>query len=173
MTEKTEGITFRLEESTIEKLKEFSELEKISTNTLVKHVLDDYLKWDAYAVKAGWMVFPKPALKILIDDASEKTLSKLAITMADYKKDITLLMTGDNTLEGFLSVVRNRIRKSGFQLRESEDENGISFVIQHDMGLKWSLLNKSMYEKILKNLGYTSIIDITDNTLIIKIPRKN
>lgn len=50
---RTVTMTFRIDESILNVLKEESERKDISLNTLVNHVLKQYVDWDMYAAKAG------------------------------------------------------------------------------------------------------------------------
>lgn len=172
MTKKeiTKGVTFRIPENIIKKLNTYSKRKQISVNTLANQIFKNFVEWDFLAVEAGWMVFPKPSLKELIDNTSEKELERIAKHKVEYHKDIRFLMVGTNDLTGFLILLRQKSQRSGFPFTETKSENGIiHFVIQHDLGEKWSYFNKLFYTQMINDLGYKVNIETTKNTLVLDI----
>lgn len=163
------SISLRLANVTVDKLKEEAKNEGIALNTLVNQILLEYLQWDMTASKAGWVVVLADVVKKLMNELDDKTLYKIAISTADSHKDIRLMMTGDDTIDGFFAILRNRLRKSGINYTESHEKGMIKFVIHHNMGKKWSFFYKTQHERMLKNLGQPSTCDFTDNTLIITV----
>lgn len=166
---KTESASFRLDSSTLEKLRHDADSKNISLNVLVNQILANYTQWDMTATGAGWMVIPKDALKSMINKLDEKDVIKIGKDTADYTRDIRLLMTNADTLDGFLSILKNRSIRSGFQIRETNDNGTKKIIIQHDMGTNWSLYTKSLYEEVIHQFGASAAIAHTQNTLIVEI----
>lgn len=164
-----ESVTFRIDSRKLETLRADAEENQISLNTLVNQVLTNYIEWDMVAAKAGYAVFQKDALKELFNATNEETLKRIASQSASSSKDMLLLMMGDYSLDVYLSLVKNRARKSGFILREYRDEKARKIVIQHDMGRHWSMFFKEQTEKIIHAMGYKAKVDYTDNTLVLNI----
>ena len=158
------NISLRLSSVNLDKLKEEAKNEGISLNTLVNQIFIDYLQWDRTATKAGWVVVLSDVIKKLMNELDDKTLYKIAVLTADSHNDIRLLMTGNDTIDGFFSILRNRLRKSGIAYVESHEKGMIKFVIHHNMGKKWSFFYKTQHERMLKNLGQTATLDFTANT---------
>jgi len=163
------SISLRLSGVTVDKLKEESKNEGITLNTLVNQILVEYLQWDRTASKAGWVVVLSDVVKKLMNKLDDETLYKIAISTADSHKDIRLMMTGDDTIDGFFSILRNRLRKSGIGYTESHEKGMIRFIIHHNMGKKWSYFYKIQHERMLKNLGQSSTCEFTENTLMISV----
>lgn len=115
------------------------------------------------------MVIPKDALKSMLNRLDENDAVQIGTETAAYTKDIRLLMRNKDDVEGFLSIMRQRSQKSGFQVRETSENGTRKFIIQHDMGTNWSLYAKSLYGEIIHSLGGTATIEYTPNTLIIEI----
>jgi hypothetical protein len=78
-------------------------------------------------------------------------------------------MKGSLDLDSFASVLKERSKRAGFTLREFEDNGVKKIILQHDMGLNWSIYSKIFYEKILNSLGYSGKIDVSENSLVIQI----
>lgn len=162
-------MTFRLESAALEKLRSKAKEERLSLNTLVNQIIVGYTEWDLTAVSAGWMVMPKHVMKKLFARLTEKDVERLAKDTFSEVKDVVLFMTNKNDLEGFFSVLRARSKKSGFQVKEMTDNNKTTFIIQHDLGVKWSLFSKTFYEEIIHNLEKRVTFEITENTIVINV----
>jgi hypothetical protein len=55
----TETITFRLDNDTLEKIRNVAKSENTSTNALVNKILESYIQWELDAPQAGWALMPK------------------------------------------------------------------------------------------------------------------
>ncbi len=168
----TESVSLRLDTITWNKLKTFASKQKTSPNALVSQILDSYVEWEMKAVAAGWAVMPKPFLielfKLIDKDKVEKTITNLSARMA---KDMNLYMRGKHSLDSWLSILRARSSRSGFNWTEYEEDGKLEIVMQHDMGQNWSIYFKTFYENVFHDLGVDTEFDYTDNTLVIKINR--
>lgn len=161
--------SFRINSKTLEKLREHAENQGFTLNALVNRIFTDYLNWDITATKAGWVVVLSEVVKGLMDEMDEKTLHKVATSTADSTGDVRLIMTGDNTVEGFFSILRARLKKSGINYVESHGSGMTKFIIHHNMGRKWSYFYKIQHERMLQNLGQPAELEYTDNSLIIDV----
>ena len=96
----TETITFRLDNDTLEKIRNVAKSENTSLNALVNRILESYIEWDLDAPHAGWALMPKLFLIELIkevdNDKISKIMSKLSKTMS---KEMDLYMKGKHNLE--------------------------------------------------------------------------
>lgn len=164
--------SFRISSKTLDKLKSQAESERVSLNTLLNDIFADYLQWDRTATKAGWVVVMSEVLKDLMNELDEKTLRKIAIRTADSTKDVRLMMTGGDTINGFFLILRNRLRKSGISYLESDEKGMTKFIIHHNMGKKWSYFYKIQHERMLQNLGQQAKLEFTDNSLFIYVKHR-
>jgi hypothetical protein len=161
--------SLRLKSQNLEKLTAEAKREGITLSALINKIISDYLQWDMTATKAGWVVVLAEVLKGFMNELDEKTLHKIAIRTADSTKDVRLMMTGDDTIDGFFSILRNRLRKSGINYLESHEKGLTKFVIHHNMGKKWSYFHKIQHERMLQNLGQSAELEFTDTSLIIRV----
>ncbi|MDE1765670.1 MAG: hypothetical protein KGI27_05240 [Thaumarchaeota archaeon] len=166
----TESITFRIEKSILDNLREVAKRQKITPNSLAGQILGSHLEWELSAAAAGWISMPKSFLvefmKLVDEKEMERIISKLSKEMA---KDMDLYMRGKHDVESWLSIIRARSARSGFELTEYGEGNTLELVIQHDMGKKWSRYFKTFYENVFYDLGIKADFDYTENTLAIKL----
>src|SRR5438132_6927633 len=166
------SVSLRLANTSLDKLKASAKIEGLPLNAMINQILTEYLQWDMTATKAGWIVVLSDVLKRMMNELDEKTLYKIAVATADSTKDVRLMMTGDDTIDGFFSILRNRLRKSGISYMESSEKGMIKFIIHHNMGKKWSFFYKVQHERMLQNLGRPATLDFTENTLVICVKIK-
>lgn len=169
LDKRTESVTLRVDSRTMEVLKRHAERSEISVNILANQILRGFIEWDMTAAKAGWAVLQKEVLKELFNSLGEERLREIAVKSADSMVDIGLLMRGEDNLEAFYSILRARVRRSGFRYTESLHNNTKTIAIQHDMGEKWSIFFKSHHERILQRIGCPVEISITPNTVVMEI----
>lgn len=165
----SESMTFRLESAALDKLKAKANQDRISLNTLVNQIIVGYAEWDLTAISAGWMVMPKNVMKKMIAKLSEKEIEQLAKETFSEMRGVALFMTNKSDLEAFFSVVRARSKKSGFQVKEVVENSTTTFIIQHDLGAKWSLFSKTFYEGLLHSLEKRVTFETTENTIAINV----
>jgi hypothetical protein len=122
-------------------LRRESERNQTSLNTLANQIFRQHVDWHSKASKAGYVPLLKPVIIKLLDRLSEEDVIRVAEEVSkDMFKDVMLLMRDENDLVSTLNVIETWIRMSGFsyKLEVDEDKELYSYVIQHDMGKKFS-----------------------------------
>lgn len=166
----TESITFRIEKSILDNLREVSRKQNITPNSLAAQILGSYLEWELNAGAAGWVSIPKTFLIEFMKLVEEKDMERIVSTIArEMAKDMDLYMRGRHDVDAWLSIIRARAIRSGCNLMEYREGDKLELVIQHDMGKKWSLYYKTFYENVFYDLGIKADFDYTENTLAIKL----
>ena len=168
----TESVSLRLDKATWNKLKILASKKKSSPNALVGQILNSYLEWELTASAAGWAVMPKPFLIELLKTVDSKTIEQVITKLSSrMAKDISLYMRGKYDLDSWLSLIRARCARSGFNLTEYEDEGKHELIMQHEMGEKWSLYFKTYFQNIFHDVGVKAEFDYTDNTVVMRIEK--
>ena len=166
----SDSVTFRLNSSVLDKLSTRADLQKTSLNVLVNQILQNYVEWDADSIKAGWIPTQRIVLTKLIDVLDEKIILDIAKQSAkSVGKDSILYMYGKYNLENLLTDIRASAQRSGFSIKEYEEDQNLEIVIQHDLGWKWSLFFKFYYQEILHEINQRVIFDYTDTSLVINL----
>jgi hypothetical protein len=170
--DQTETITLRLEKKILTKLRRESEQNQTSLNTLANQIFRQHIDWHSKASKAGYVPLQKPVIIKLLDRLSEEDVIRVAEEVSkDMFKDVMLLMRDENDLVSTLNVIETWVRVSGFpyKLEVDEEKEVYSYVIQHDMGKKFSLLLATRARVILERLGKQGSFVVTDNTIVLKV----
>ncbi|HKI07242.1 MAG TPA: hypothetical protein VKA09_02510 [Nitrososphaeraceae archaeon] len=170
--DQTETITLRLEKKILTKLRRESEQNQTSLNTLANQIFRQHIDWHSKASKAGYVPLLKPVIIKLLDRLSEEDVIRVAEEVSkDMFKDVMLLMRDENDLVSTLNHIETWIRMSGFpyKLEVDDDKEVYSYVIQHDMGKKFSLLLAARARVILERLEKQGNFVVTDNTIVLKV----
>lgn len=169
----TEHASFRINSPTLNNLKKISKEQKLSLNTYVNQIFDSHINWDLHAPEVGWVVMLKSALKEIIKNIDEESLKSAAKNAAESgAKEIALSMRGKYDIEGWLSILKDRARSSGFSIKEYSDDGTIRLILHHDMGEKWSIFFETYYNTVFDDLGSNVKSDHTENSILLDIKSK-
>ena len=166
-SKKTSTITFRLDDGTINKLRNLSRVQEVSTNTLVNQALRRFIDWDVYLPGSGFVILTRPVLKKILDGLDEKFIVDLASTIGkDEIEDIVLFMRGKVDLRSFLSWYETMMLNSSVQISHLIDDGVHSIVLKHDLGKKWALYQKTILELVFKEALHKNIeLEYDNNTI--------
>ena len=155
--EKTGSISFRLPEKLIADIQTEAQLNDVSTNVLVHKILERYTRWDSNATKAGFVPITKGLIKELFDKISDKEVVEIAERVERNEfADITLLLRNEFNIKSVFDIIEMRARVSGYPFRYEVKGKMHSFVIQHDLGPKWSLYQATRYKAAFEDVGLTN-----------------
>jgi hypothetical protein len=136
----------------------------------MNQIISSFVDWEMVVSKAGWVLLPKDIAKELFDTLDEETLRRIAAKTALTSKDSRLMLTGTDTIESYFETLRYRVKRSGFVLREYDEQDGSKkFVVQHEMGLNWSVFFKEYHERIINGFGYTAEIETSVNSIMVTV----
>lgn len=142
----------------------------IVLNVLVNQIFENYVDWERPAIKSGWVFLKKEVAKAMIDRLNEKEIHALAVKLArEVMKDTLLAMKGRLDLDTWMAITRYRSTRSNFNYQQSSKDGNTRIIINHEMGLKWSIFHKWYYTKMLKDLGTKATVDYTDKTIVLNI----
>ena len=167
----TEGITFRLDKEMLSQLRSEAQDKEISTNTLANQIFRAHINWTSNAGKAGFVSFPRSLLAKLIEGYTDEQVTEFAKLIAQKEiPDIVLLQRNEYTIKAFLDVIESWARSCGFATRQSVNGNVHTYVIQHDMGMKWSIYLRGIFDSIIAEIGTRKPeIRITNYTVVLKV----
>jgi hypothetical protein len=174
MAQKTSGVTFRLDDNLLSRLRRESTQKQVSLNTLASQVFQSHADYENYASRAGMVSFPKTLLIRIMDKLSDDEVANLSEYIAENEiKDFVLLMNQEYSIWSFLMTIDSWLRATGFIYRHEvtfENPNTHVFVINHAMGKRWSIYFEKLFNYCLNDLGYTSTgFDVTDSSIAFKV----
>ena len=174
MPDKTTPISLRLDKTVLNRLREESDIEGISLNALMNRIVEEYIDWHRYAPKAGFVAIPKPLLIRLMQRVSPKELAKVSEFLSKSEiKGILMLLRKKWDISSFLDALQAWARASGLSFRHDIEGDSDLYIIQHDMGLKWSTFMGTIWKLLLVELTPREFrFEVTDNVISFKIRSK-
>jgi hypothetical protein len=169
--EQTRSISYRLPEHLVNELETEAMQKEISQNVLVKQILEKYVNWDRFADKIGMIPVPKDVLRTLGEEMEGEAINKVIDTMIPLIKDWVMFMKGTYDLKRAIESLEDYMRASGMTSDHRIEGEVHHFIIQHNLGMRWSLFTEMMLKQIfhqfLPNLSMKS--RTTPNTTIASI----
>ncbi len=141
----------------------------ISFNTLANQIFTEYIQWYANAPKAGYATVRRSLIKALFDRlAGEETIA-LANTTVKDSREISLQITGEYDLSSILQIIDHKSYLSGYKVRKEARDDYYYYVIQHDLGKKWSLYLGELFKLEFEEVGYQAEFEMLENTIAFKV----
>ncbi|MGI0024558.1 MAG: hypothetical protein ACREA4_05370, partial [Nitrososphaera sp.] len=99
-------------------------------------------------------------------------IKKVAEFFADAKvKEILLVLRSGYGVESFLDMFESWLTVSSMLYAKEMKNNRYSYVIQHDLGMKWSLFLSTMVQRVFENMEIEKAnFEMTENTIMFDIP---
>lgn len=173
---KSESITFRFSNEVLKNLRHEARQKEITTNALVNQIVKEHLKWHSNAPKAGFIAVRRSFVVEVMNHLSEQEIISIAEHVAKTtQKDSILFMEKEYTMKSALDFLENWIKVSGYTYRHEEVDDGQHrdmYLIQHDMGIKWSVylanLYQFLFDELKKNKSRIEFVK-TENTLAFSV----
>jgi hypothetical protein len=146
--EKTRSITYRLPENLVEELETEAMEKSISQNVLVKQILEKHVQWDRYADKIGMIPVPKNILDELGKEMRGEDIDNILKVMLPMIKESVLFMKGKYDLKRCIETLEDYMKASGMKSDHRIEGNLHHFIVQHELGIKWSLLTEKLFKEI-------------------------
>jgi len=169
--EKTRSITYRLPEKIVEELETEAMQKNISQNVLVKQILEKFIQWDRFSDKIGMIPVPKSILEALGVDMEGKDIDEIINVLKPIIKDNVMFIKGDYDLKRCIETLEDYMRASGMKSDHRMDGELHHFIIQHELGMKWSVFTEQLLKEIFhdflpdKNIKFKT----TNSTVIATI----
>jgi len=169
--EKTRSITYRFSEHLVNELETEAMEQNISQNVLVKQILEKYIEWYRFSEKIGMIPVPKKILQTLGDGMSGKDIDKIINVILPIIKDNVMFMKGGYDLNRCIETFEDYMKASGMK-SDHRVEGGLhKFIIQHDLGVKWSVFTEQLLTQVFRSFfpDQNLKFETTDTTVILTV----
>ncbi|QLH08282.1 hypothetical protein DSQ19_01195 [Candidatus Nitrosotenuis sp. DW1] len=146
--EATRSITYRLPAKLVDELETEAMQKDISQNVLVRQILEKYIKWDRFADKIGMIPIPRGILETLGEEMTGEDIDGVIQVMAPLIKESVMFMKGKYDLKRCIETFEDYMRASGMNSDHRIEGALHHFIIQHELGMKWSLFAEQLLKEI-------------------------
>ncbi len=167
---KTQSVSYRLDAKVLEEIIREASVRETSANTLVNQVLRRFVEFDRYQQHLGTLPVPKQLLMDMINGYDDREIKSFAERAFRILRDSVLFMQRRQDLSAFLNVLEEYTKVAGIASDHRINGSKHTFVIQHDMGLKWSEFTKELLSMIFEKLAdKRANFEITESCVIATI----
>ena len=169
--ESTRSITYRLPEKLVAELETESTQRSISQNVLVKQILEKYVQWDRFSNKIGMIPVPKGILESLGVELDGKDIDEIITMIFPMIKDTVLFIKGGYDLKRCVETLEDYMRASGMNSDHRVEGDIHIFLIQHDLGMKWSVFTEQLLTQVFRSFLPDKELKFqtTENTVILSV----
>ena len=170
--EETGTISYRLPSKLLDDLETEAREKNISQNVLVKQILMKYVRWERFAQKMGIIPVPQKILESLGGDMSHKDVLKIIDVLFIAIKDSVMLMKSGYDLKRTIETLEDYMRSSGMESDHRIEGELHHFIIQHKMGMQWSIFTELLIRRVFTEFekGDDITFQTTESTVIATIP---
>jgi hypothetical protein len=153
--------------------------EQTTVNALVNSVLRDYLDWGVKALEFGFISVHKPLFESLFKELDDETLTRIGReVLFPTWKEMAEFWFHDSSPDKLLQVLTMRSKFSPHTLRTriTQDEGAYTIVFHHEFGLKWSIVEKSALQELVRKSFLVEPSISTGSSVVtarFKVTRKN
>ena len=169
--ESTRSITYRLPEKLVNELETEATMKSISQNVLVKQILEKYVQWDRFSNKIGMIPVPKGILESLGSELDGKDIDEIITFIFPMIKDTVLFIKGGYDLKRCIETLEDYMRASGMNSDHRIEGDMHSFLIQHELGMKWSVFTEQLLTQVFRSFLPDKELKFqtTDSTVILTV----
>tara|TARA_B100000073_G_scaffold6569_1_gene5679 strand:+ start:357 stop:959 length:603 start_codon:yes stop_codon:yes gene_type:complete len=168
----TRSTSYRLPEEILNELQTEAQEKNISENVLVKQILEKHVKWDRIEEVVGMIPVPHGLLKIIGKEMTENQIDDLVEKLYPIIMDSTMFAKGGDDLERTIEMLEDFMRASGLNSDHRVEGQIHHFIIQHGLGMTWSVFIEKLMQKIFasKTSDLELKCQLTDTTVVASIP---
>jgi len=143
-------------------------------STVINNILRKYATWDRFVSDVGFMYMQKPLLRALLDKISDRDIVQVSKTVGYARtRDAVLFIGGKVNVKAIINVVKLWLTSSKIPIRIIENDDSIEFIVQHNLGRKWSIYFITLLKELFSELKITTIEeDVEDHTVEITFALK-
>ena len=169
--ETTRSITYRLPEKLVNELETEATMKSISQNVLVKQILEKYVQWDRFSNKIGMIPVPKAIVESLGSELDGRDIDEIITLIFPMIKDTVLFIKGGYDLKRCIETLEDYMRASGMNSDHRIEGDTHIFLIQHELGMKWSVFTEQMLTQVFRSFMPEKELKFqtTDTTVILNV----
>jgi hypothetical protein len=169
--ESTRSITYRLPEKLVNELETEATMKSISQNVLVKQILEKYVQWDRFSDKIGMIPVPKAIVESLGSELDGKYIDEIITMIFPLIKDSVMFIKGEYDLKRCIETLEDYMKASGMNSDHRVEGGKHIFLIQHELGTKWSVFTEQLLTQIFRSFMPEKELKFqtTDSTVIMSV----
>lgn len=169
--EETRNVTYRLPLHIVKELETEAMHRNISHNVLAKQILGKFVSWDRFADKIGMIPVPRKILENLGNKMDANDINTIINTIKPIIVDNVMFIKGKYDLKRCIETLEDYMSASGMTSDHRVEGSLHHFIIQHELGSKWSLFTAQLLKEIFHEFVPEKDVKVqtTESTVITTI----
>ncbi|HET9008996.1 MAG TPA: hypothetical protein VFN17_02620 [Nitrosarchaeum sp.] len=166
--ETTQSITFRLPKRILEQIELEAKQNNVSENVLVKQILTNYVDWFRLSKGIGMIPITKESLQKFSKYIDSTSINSVVENIASMIKTFSIIKYGKYDLSTTLDSLSLYIQMSNSQMVHLKERNNHRLLINHNLGMTWSLILEELFKTMFKEFIHDTHIKFktTDDSII-------
>ena len=169
--EETQSITFRLPKRILEQIEQEAAQDNVSENVLVRQILTNYVDWFRLSKGTGMIPVTKESLQKLCVHLDITSINHIVEDIVLLIKNFSIIRYGKYDVSTILDSLSMYVQMSNSQMVHLIEGNTHRFLINHSLGITWSLVLEQLFKAIFVEFIDNSQIRFTvgDDSIIISL----
>lgn len=165
------NISARIDEETRDIMEMESDLNHTNFNALLNKILRRHVQWDRFTREIGMIYVNKSAFRNILSKVDDEDLRLIASsTCRSALRDAVIFLKKNMTLQTMTETIDLWLSSSGIPHRHMPNDKGEKYIVQHDMGAKYSLYLQTALSALFSEIGcIMTNVNTSDNNLVFEI----
>ena len=147
-------ISIRIDADLKDKLQHESEQKRITLSSLLDQIISEHIHWNKLSSDIGFLPLPRRILSSFVNSLDETDVSQIGETIGkDEFRNIIKYFYGDVDLDSTLRLMERWFKSAKMNCRHIIDDNKNEYIVQHELGSKWSAFCISTMDSLLQEIG--------------------
>ena len=171
MKKKLTNISARINEDVKDSIENESQVQQISFNAMLNKILKKHVEWERFTQEIGMIYMSKSVFRNILVKINDKDLKILAATTCRAAmRDAVIYIKKELTITTLLETFDLWLSASHIHFRRVNADDSEKYIIQHDLGEKYSLYLYTAFNAVLSEIGCTGTnAKIGDQNLVFEI----
>ncbi len=137
----------------------------------MRQILDKYVQWDRFSNKIDMIPVPKGILEFLGEELDGRDIDEIINIVFPMIKDSVMFVKGGYDLKRCIETLEDYMKASGMNSDHRVEGDVHSFLIQHDLGMKWSVFTEQLLSQVFRSFLPDKDLKFqtTDSTVILSV----
>lgn len=170
-SEETKSITFRLPKRILEQVELEAEQNNVSENVLVKQILTNYVDWFRLSKGIGMIPITKESIRRMSEHLDAASITGIVADISSMIENFSTIRYGKYDFSTILDSLSMYVQMSNSQLIHLREGSNHRFLINHNLGITWSLILEQLFKTMFVKFMELSQIQFktTDDSVIASV----
>lgn len=153
-----QDIYLKLDADVRQTIERRAEMEETTAAAIVEGLVHHHIQWDQFMKEVGFVSISKAFIRSVLEEMRDDQIRKIAVTTCKAAfKDAVIYLQGQFTTDGFVKAFETWTTGQRLPFKHKTVGKVHSFIVQHDLGRKWSIYMSTLLTGVLSELGHKMV----------------